>query len=60
MLVSIYHIPLTLSLSMSPYGDQRQGANVAIWRLGHVVCFSDVYYTCTLFCYIVAKKREIT
>ena len=35
---------LTLSLPMSPFGDQRQSANVAIMRLGHVVCFSDVYY----------------
>ena len=29
---------------MSPFGDQLQSANVAIWQLGHVVCFSDVYY----------------
>ena len=35
---------LTLSLPMSQFGDQRQSVNVAIWRLGHMVCFSDVYY----------------
>ena len=29
---------------MSSFCDQRQSANVAIWRLGHVVCFKDVYY----------------
>ena len=29
---------------MLPFGDQRQSANVPIMRLGHVVCFSDVYY----------------
>ena len=28
---------------MSPICDQRQSANVALMRLGHVVCFSDVY-----------------
>ena len=38
---------LTLSLPMSPIWDQRQSANVALMRLmrlGHVACFSDVYY----------------
>ena len=40
----MFKIELTLSLPMSPFGDQRQSANVAIWRLGHVVCLSDVYY----------------
>ena len=34
---------LTLSLPMSPLCDQRQSANVALMRLGHVACFSDVY-----------------
>ena len=33
---------LTLSLPMSPLCYQRQSANVAIMRLGHVACFSDV------------------
>ena len=37
------HFFLTLSLPMSPFGNHRQSANVAIWPLGHVLCFSDVY-----------------
>ena len=45
---------LTLSLPMLPFGDQRQSANVAIWRLGHVVCFSDVFYP--ILRHIVANK----
>ena len=41
---------------MSPFGDQRQSANVAIMRLGHVVCFSDVYYP--ILRHIVANKGD--
>ena len=41
---------------MLPFGDQRQSANVAIWRLGHVVCFSDVYYP--ILGHIVANKGD--
>ena len=48
--------PLTLSLPMSPFGDQWQSANVAIMRLGHVVCFSDVYYP--ILRHIVANKED--
>ena len=42
---------------MAPFGDQRHSANVAIWRLGHVVCFSDVYYP--ILRHIVANKGDI-
>ena len=41
---------------MSPFGDQRQGANVAIMRLGHVVCFSDMYNP--ILRHIVANKGD--
>ena len=41
---------------MSPFGDQQQSANVAIMRLGHVVCFSDVYYP--ILRQIVANKGD--
>ena len=41
---------------MSPFGDQRQSANVAIMRLGHVACFSDVYYP--ILWHIVANKGD--
>ena len=41
---------------MSPFGDQLQSANVAIMRLGHVVCFSDVYYP--ILRHIVANKGD--
>ena len=41
---------------MSPFCDQRQSANVAIWRLGHVVCFSDVYYP--ILRHIIANKGD--
>ena len=41
---------------MSPFGNKRQSANVAIWRLGHVVCFSDVYYP--ILRHIVANKGD--
>ena len=41
---------------MSPFGDQRQSANVAIWRLRHVVCFSDVDYH--ILRHIVANKGD--
>ena len=41
---------------MSPFGDQRQSANVAIMRLGHVACFSDVYYP--ILRHIVANKGD--
>ena len=47
---------LTLSLPMSPFCDQRQSANVAYMRLGHVVCFSDVYYP--ILRHIVANKGD--
>ena len=47
---------LTLSLPMSPFGDQRQSANVAIWLLGRVVCFSDVYYP--ILRHIIANKGD--
>ena len=41
---------------MSPFCDQRQSANVAYMRLGHVVCFSDVYYP--ILRRIVANKGD--
>ena len=41
---------------MSLFGDQRQSANVAIMRLGHVACFSDVYYP--ILQHIVANKGD--
>ena len=41
---------------MSPFCDQRQSANVPLWRLGHVVCFSDVYYP--ILRHIVANKED--
>ena len=47
---------LTLSLPMSPLCDQRQSANVAIMRLGHVACFSDLYYP--ILRHIVANKGD--
>ena len=49
-------ITLTLSLPMSPICDQRQSANVALMRLVHVVCFSDVYYP--ILRHIVANKGD--
>ena len=47
---------LTLSLPMSPFCDQWQSANVAYMRLGHVVCFSDVYYP--ILRHIVSNKGD--
>ena len=47
---------LTLSLPMLPFCDQRQSANFTYMRLGHVVCFSDVYYP--ILRYIVANKGD--
>ena len=41
---------------MLPFGNQWQSANVAIMRLGHVVCFSDVYYP--ILRHIVANKGD--
>ena len=41
---------------MSPFGDQRQSANFAIMRHGHVACFSDVYYP--ILRHIVANKED--
>ena len=41
---------------MLPFCDQRQSANVAYMRLGHVVCFSDVYYP--ILRHIVANKGD--
>ena len=42
---------------MSPFGDQQQSANVAIMPLGHVACFSDVYYP--ILRHIVANKVNL-
>ena len=41
---------------MSQFGDQRQSVNVAIMRLGHVACFSDVYYP--IMRQIIANKGD--
>ena len=54
--IKIIHFLLTLSLPMLPFGDQRQSANVAIMRLEHVACFSDVYYP--ILQHIVANKGD--
>ena len=51
-----FDISLILSLPMSLFRDQRQSANVAIRRLGHVVCFSVVYYP--ILRHIVANKGD--
>ena len=48
---------LTLSLPMLPLCDQRQSANVALMRLGHVAC---LVMCITLFCDISLQTREIT
>ena len=53
---SCFKIFLTLSLPMLPFGDQRQSANVAIMRFGHVACFRDVYYP--ILRHIVANKVD--
>ena len=47
---------LTLSQPMSPFSDKRQNATVTLWRLGHVVCFSDVYYP--ILGHIVVNKGD--
>ena len=41
---------------MSQFDDQRQSANVAIMRLGHEGCFSDVYYA--ILRHVVANKGD--